>query len=312
MKRAAALAAALLLAGCAATQPALRTAAVELTGVPFYPQTAYQCGPAALATVLTDSAVLVRPDDVTSAVYLPDRKGSLQVELLAAARRFGRLPFVIAPEVAALLAELDAGRPVLVLQNLGFERFPRWHYAVVVGYLPERHRFVLRSGTRERKLERTASFLRSWKLAGNWGLVVVDGGELPASATGDSWARTVAGSEGVLDPALTQAAYRAGLARWPDEPLLLFAGANFDYGSERPRDALAGYRRLLSLQPDHAAARNNLANLLLDSGCVMAAREEIGKALAAMDPANPLMPALQDTRAQVEAAEPAASECTLE
>jgi hypothetical protein len=33
--------------------------------------------------------------------------------------------------------QLEAGRPVLVLQNLALKLWPQWHYAVVVGYLPE-------------------------------------------------------------------------------------------------------------------------------------------------------------------------------
>lgn len=307
MIRAACLA--VLLGGCVATRPPLRSEPVELAGVPFFPQTAYQCGPAALATVLTASGASTRPEQIADAVFIPERKGSLQVELVAAARRFGRLPFVIPPEPEALFAELDAGRPVLVLQNLGFRHLPKWHYAVVVGYEPEHDRFVLRSGETKRRRERTALFLRSWKLGGNWGMVVVGAHDVPASASADAWARTLAGSEALIDPTLVLNAYDAGLARWPDDPLLLFASANFHYGGGRPREAFAQYRRLLSLQPDHRAARNNLANLLFDHGCVQQAQREIGRALEGLEPDDPLAPALHDTRARTESA--AGSSCEL-
>jgi tetratricopeptide (TPR) repeat protein len=314
MRRAAALAASLLLGGCIATQPPLRSSPIELADVPFYPQTAYQCGPAALATVLTDSGAPATPEEITGAVYIPERKGSLQVELVAAARRFGRLPFVIPPEPAALLAELEAGRPVLVLQNLAFQRFPRWHYAVVVGYEPGRDRFLLRSGKKERKKERSLLFLRSWRLAAHWGMVVVGPGELPASATPEAWAGSVARSESVLGKEQALAAYNAALSRWPDDPMLLFASANYRYGAGRPREALAQYRHLLSLEPGHAAARNNFANLLLDQGCVAQAQDEIGRALQALEPDDPLAAALQDTRAQADTAARAApvAACALD
>lgn len=302
MKRAAWLAAVLLLGGCATTQPPLRSEPVEVAGVPFFPQTDYQCGPAALATVLTDSGAAVEPADITGAVYIPDRKGSLQVELLAAARRYGRLPFVIPPTTDALLAELEAGRPVLVLQNLAFARFPKWHYAVVIGYEPGTNRFLLRSGRTERKRERTSMFLRSWELADRWGLVVVGPGELPASATADAWARTVAASESLIDAELAMAAYEVGLARWSEDPLLLFAGANYHFGSGRDEEAYALYRRLLAVEPGHAAARNNLANLLLERGCVDRAEVEIEHALADLATDDPLAPALRDTEAQIAAA----------
>lgn len=310
--RAAVLAAALLLGGCATTQPPLLSDAVELTAVPFFPQTDYQCGPAALATVLAHSGVAVGPADITDAVFIPDRKGSLQVELIAAARRNGRLPFVIPPQPGALLQELEAGRPVLVLQNLGFDRLPKWHYAVVVGHDPARDRFVLRSGRKERKHERSGRFLRSWARSGHWGLVVTTPDELPASASAERWARTVAGSEPLLDGVLVLQAYDTGLARWPDDSLLLFASANYRYGAGYAREARDQYRRLLAMHPDHAAARNNLASLLLEHGCVAAARGEIALALAALKPGDPLAPALEDTRAQTEAAELAASACPFD
>ena len=60
-----------------------------------------------------------------------------QVELVAAIRRYGRVPYEIEPSLSSLTAELQAGRPVLVLQNLGIKIAPLWHYAVVVGYSPE-------------------------------------------------------------------------------------------------------------------------------------------------------------------------------
>ncbi|HKB52378.1 MAG TPA: hypothetical protein VKD22_00145, partial [Ramlibacter sp.] len=88
------------LAGCAQLVPqtiALRTGwpkgvpqTVELRNVPFFPQKEYECGPAALATVLASSGVAVTPDPLVKDVYLPARRGSLQLEMLAAARRYGR------------------------------------------------------------------------------------------------------------------------------------------------------------------------------------------------------------------------------
>ena len=91
----------------------------ELREVPFFPQEEYQCGPAALATVLSASGSRVAPEDLVAQVYLPERKGSLQVEMLAAARRHGRVSYQLAPRLEDLLRELAAGNPVIVLQNLG-------------------------------------------------------------------------------------------------------------------------------------------------------------------------------------------------
>ncbi|MET0987939.1 MAG: hypothetical protein ABW034_21275, partial [Steroidobacteraceae bacterium] len=65
---------------------------VELEQVPFFPQAEYQCGPAALATVLEAAGVATTPDALVPIVYLPARKGTLQTELVAATRRFDRIP----------------------------------------------------------------------------------------------------------------------------------------------------------------------------------------------------------------------------
>ena len=72
---------------------------VELTQVPFFPQEEYQCGPAALATALASFGVKVTPEELVPQVYIPERKGSLQVEMLAAARRHGLVSYQLAPRL---------------------------------------------------------------------------------------------------------------------------------------------------------------------------------------------------------------------
>src|SRR6267143_388496 len=120
------------------------TERVELTQVPFFPQSEYQCGPAALATALASFGVKVTPEDLVPQVYLPERKGSLQIEMMAAARRHGMVSYQLAPRFEDVLRELSAGNPVIVLQNLGFGG--GWHYAVAVGYDYSYGDLILRSG----------------------------------------------------------------------------------------------------------------------------------------------------------------------
>ncbi|MEX1237141.1 MAG: PA2778 family cysteine peptidase, partial [Pseudomonadales bacterium] len=122
---------------------------VSLTEVPFFPQQAYQCGPAALATLLQTSQVNVSPDALVPLVYLPARRGSLQIEMLAASRTFGRIAYRLSPSLTNVLKQVQGGRPVLVMQNLGLSWYPRWHYAVVVGYDLPRREIVLHSGIKE-------------------------------------------------------------------------------------------------------------------------------------------------------------------
>ena len=78
---------------------------------------------------------------------------------------------------AAVLAEVAAGNPVLVLQNLAFDFYPQWHFAVVVGYDRRERTLILRSGTTRRLVDDFASFDQSWARGGRWAVLA-----LPPSA----------------------------------------------------------------------------------------------------------------------------------
>lgn len=298
---AAVVAAALGLSGCAGA-PTLPpgTPAVELTSVPFFPQTEFQCGPAALATVLAHGGAEVDADQLVNEVYAPGLRGSLQPELLGATRRHGFIPYVLEPETSALLAELAARRPVLVLQNLGVDRIPVWHYAVVVGI--DGDDVILRSGTEERRIERGPRFLRSWQRGSNWAFVALAPGELPATATAGAYVRALAGAEPLLEPAAADRGYRAALERWPTDELVLFAAAGRRHAGGDLNGATALYRQLLAAAPQHAAARNNLANVLAERGCHTEALVEARAALAALPPGDELGAAVRDTVADIERA----------
>ena len=298
-KRSSVLAAALALFGCAsAPQLPPDLTEVELTAVPFFPQTDYQCGPAALATVLKHAGADVDPDALAPEVYAPGLRGSLQPELLGATRRHGFIPYVIEPEARALAAELAARRPVLVLQNLGIDRVPVWHYAVVVGISGDE--VVLRSGTEERRIEHASRFLREWERGSNWAFVALAPGELPATENAGGYIRALAGAEPVLGSAAAERSYRAALERWPSDELVLFASAGQRYAAGDLAEATSLYRRLLASTPQNAAARNNLANVLAERGCRAEALAEARAALAALSPADELGAAVRDTVASLE------------
>jgi tetratricopeptide (TPR) repeat protein len=253
----------------------------ELTAVPFFPQTRYQCGPAALATVLGASGVDTTPDELVPEVYLPSRRGSLQAELIAAARRHQRLPYVLAPTTAALLRELAAGRPVLVLQNFGVSILSIWHYAVVVGYDPERRQFILRSGRNARSLVAATRFAGTWRRAGNWAMVALRATELPADGDSQRYLTAASAAEAAGHKELAEPAYRAALQRWPDDPRAWLGLGNIAWSEARWQHAESAFREVLRQQPDNVAARNNLALALLRQGCVGPAEAEIQRALSA-------------------------------
>ncbi len=283
--------------------------APELTDVPFFPQTEYQCGPAALATLLADAGADVTADDLVDEVYVEGLHGSLQAELLGATRRHGFIPYVIEPDPAALVAEVAAGRPVLVLQNFGLPRVPVWHYAVVVG--ADADHVVLRSGTEQRRRERTKRFMRSWRGGARWAFVALEPGTLAATATPAAYVHALGDAERVLPMPARAAAADAALDRWPDDSLVLFASAATAFEQGNLDRSAELYRKLLAGAPQDAAARNNLANVLAARGCTALALEEARTALASVETDSPLYAAIADTVTELERAgtEGAAATC---
>ncbi|MCB1847062.1 MAG: PA2778 family cysteine peptidase [Halieaceae bacterium] len=297
-----------LTAGCVSHYPDLESVGagtkappgVELQDVPFFPQDEFQCGPAALATVLVDSGVAVTPDELTDKVYLPEREGSLQLELIAASRRYERLPYVLDGTLAAILAELAAGRPVLVLQNLGVASFPIWHYAVVVGYDAPRSEIILRSGEEQRATMDTQWFMRSWSLAGNWALVTLEAGELPVEPDETRYVHAVVALESVVAPGVAAPFYATAVRRWPDDAMALLGLGNAYHAMGDDTAAEQTYQRLLTVHPDNAVARNNLAHVLVERGCKNAALHQLQLGLDKLDADDPLHQALLATREQIE------------
>jgi hypothetical protein len=293
----------LALAGCASSGARLaRTSAlsgdssgVELSGIPFFPQKEFQCGPAALATMLGATGYPVTPEALVPEVYTPGLSGSLQAEMLGAVRRRGLLPYELAPTLDALVAELVRGRPVLVLQNLRLESLPAWHYAVVIGADPKGEQLILRSGTDARLAERTGRFMRTWDLADRWAVVILHPGEMPADPDPGRYHRAVLGMEAAGRYAGAARAWQAALNIWPGDSVALFGLGNALYAEGDLNGARLAWERYVTKNPDDPAGLNNLAVALAESGCVRRGQALARAALAQLSRDDPLYADVLDT-----------------
>jgi tetratricopeptide (TPR) repeat protein len=292
---------ALILSGCAGLVPqtaALREglpqglpANVELTQVPFFPQTEYQCGPAALATALGSFGAKVTPEELVSQVYLPERKGSLQIEMLAAARRHGMVSYQLAPRFEDLLRELAAGNPVIVLQNLSFGE--GWHYAVAVGYDYAKGDLILRSGITERETLNFGVHEFVWKRSGYWAMVALPPDRMPATADEGRWLSAIAALERADGALPARTAYQNFLKRWPANVNASIGLANAHYVLKDLGEAENVLRQAAQREPDSVIVLNNLAQALSDQGKDEEALSFIERAVAA---GGPFGEAAQKTR----------------
>ena len=265
---------------------------VELAETPFFPQDEYQCGPAALATVLVAAGAKTTPEALVPQVYVPSRKGSFQVEMLAAARRHGMISYALAPRFEDMLREIAAGTPVVVLQNLGVFT-AGWHYAVAMGYDYGRGTLVLRSGTQEREVMPFATHEVVWMRSGYWSMVVVPPDRIPATAEEKSWLNAVAAFERGGDARAARVAYESFLERWPQNVNARVGLANVHHALGELAQAEKVLRDAASREPDSVVVLNNLAQTLSDLGRHEEALPFVERAAAA---GGPFAGAVQKTR----------------
>ena len=271
--RCALLAAALAwLSGCAVQTAALQAAPpvglphrAELVATPFFPQTEYRCGPAALATALGAVGVPAAPSALADEVFLPARGGSLQTEMLAGARRHGAVATLVPGTLEAVLREVAAGHAVVVLQNLGLSFAPLWHYAVVIGYDMEASEVVMRSGTTQRATMPLRTFEHTWARSGFWAFVALPPGEWPVTAQASAVVDAALGFERSATPAQALRTYESAVKRWPDELTLAIGLGNAAYAVGDKHRAVDVFRAA-AIRHHNAAAWVNLATVLLELG----------------------------------------------
>jgi len=309
---------ALLLAACATapqTQQLLLApgddlpARVELTQTPFFPQQRYQCGPAALATVLAAHGVSVTPEELVERVYIPALQGSLREEIAAAARYHGMLAYPLRPSLADLLEETAHGNPVLVFQNIGLPVMPVWHYAVVIGYDLASREIVLRSGTTRRWRTSLGTFERTWSRGNYWALVIRPAGEVPASARPATYLQAARDLEVSGQAQAARTAYRSATERWPDLPAGWLAWGNSLYADGRFSQSAAAFRQAIAVAPSDPRTWNNLAYALLETTCHAQARQAAACAVALAPGETEYRETQAEIAARTAGAEPRSTQC---
>ncbi|EAU56166.1 PA2778 family cysteine peptidase [Mariprofundus ferrooxydans] len=252
------------------TKPMDISESAHVEGVPFFPQQDHQCGPASLAMALNHAGASLSPDLLRSGLFVPGREGSLQVEMLALPRRYGYVAYPLIPQLGSILRAVEAGHPVVVLQNLGLSVAPQWHYAVVTGFDLAKGSIRLHSGETPDYQLALSTFERTWKRAGSWAMVAHRAGELPVAVTENAYFRAVT----VLEHSRKREAllaYVAATRRWPRSLAAWMGVGNSRYALADLKGAAEAFIKASKADPLAAEPLNNLAQIRMEQGDLDAA-----------------------------------------
>ena len=141
-----------------------------IQNVPFYPQEAYQCGPASLAGVLNYWGLPVSPEVIAVEIYSQSAKGTLNVDLVLYAQEKGFKATPYSGSVENVKKNIDSGFPLIVLVDYGFWVYQQNHFMVILGYNEEG--ILANSGRDQHQFIPLRSFLKTWGRTKFWTLLI--------------------------------------------------------------------------------------------------------------------------------------------
>lgn len=232
--------------------------ASRINDVPFIKQKENHCGPASLAMLLGHRNMSIPADELAAQMYTPLKEGTFQTDIISATRRQGMMALPVT-SVENLLKELAAGNPVLVFQNLGLKKIPKWHYAVAVGYDLKKPDIILHTGSDKNHRTDMRVFEHSWSLGNYWAITVLPPGKLSKSASELDHMQSAVGLEQLGKFAEAEKAYLSILERWPFSLSALIGMGNIRYSEGRFSEAVIFLTAATIKHPNSSTAWHNLA-----------------------------------------------------
>jgi tetratricopeptide (TPR) repeat protein len=229
----------------------------EIHNVTFVQQNAAFCGPATLSMAMAWAGETASPEQLANEVYTSSMRGSFQEDLISSARRHGLVAVPIS-SLDQLLKEVAADHPVIVLENLSIRMFPRWHYALVLGYDLKKQDVIMHTGKEAYYRWDMRKFERSWMLGDYWGLVVLPAGTLAVSGSEKDHLEATAGLEQAERYLEAEKTYRKILEKWPDSLVSLIALGNMAYSQGKNAEAVSWLKRAVKTHPESEEAKYNL------------------------------------------------------
>ena len=264
----------------------------EILDVPFFPQEEYYCGPTTLAEILNFYGIKTEAELIAPSLFIPERRGSLQIEMVSSARQYGLLSYAGTTTFEQLLSLVSEDIPVIVLQNLGTSWYPRWHYALVIGYDLHDETVLLHTGLSQRRTVSMELFENTWRRGKYWMLAAFPPQRTSKYLDPFLYVRAAQDLMGVAKTEASLTALESAAVQWSDYWLPYLLLGNY-YMNAEPELALSWYERGAEAGSQVPSYLNNYAYALLRNGQDREALETIQKALA-IEPDNP---SLQDSLA---------------
>jgi ABC-type bacteriocin/lantibiotic exporter with double-glycine peptidase domain len=166
----------IIISGCASKnfstlRPGLEVRGHYIDGVPFYRQKESYCGPAALASVLGFWGRPASLEQITAAVYLPELRGTLPMDMENFMREAGFETITSAGTLEELKVRIRTDLPVICLLDLGFGPYRRPHYVTVIGFDDANAVIIAHDGLQANSVIGYKLFEKEWSRAGHWMLI---------------------------------------------------------------------------------------------------------------------------------------------
>lgn len=254
----------------------------KIEQVPFYPQQEYFCGPTTLAEVANFYGGQYSPEQIAPNTFVPELKGTLQVEMKAATRQLGMLAYSQKASLQQLLKLVAEDIPVIVLQNNSIELLPQWHYAVVIGYDIQAQQVILHTGVTKNHRLALSTFERTWQRGQYWMLAMLPPDKSSEQLTPFIYTKAC---QALLDTGQTEAGIKAlktAIKQWPDNWLAYFLLANHYLAkdnTEAIQQALNWFEKGFNQAAKEPSYLNNYAYALAKANCFTQAIEMIDQAL---------------------------------
>lgn len=250
--------------------------------VPFVRQRKFHCGPATLSMALAANGVNRSADELAKDLFSKKFRGTFQADMMSSARREGMLTLPVT-NVESLLREVNDGRPVIVFQNRGLAIWPRWHYALVVGYDLSGPDLIMHTGGNANDETDMRAFERTWRLGEFWGLVLVKPGEISATGSETDHLQAAAMLEAAGKIPEAKISYQRIERRWPKSLGAMLGLGNVYFTEKNFKESEKTLHSATQYHKTSSLAWHNLATVQAQLGKKAAARKSAQIALEKAD-----------------------------